>query len=94
MSDEAVGGWFVFGIIAAVLVGAGFWFSNGVERENVRDCLAESSQRYGIARGHDVYLTDVVEVNVHRSYPDGTATRFVKYRVQGSSQIQSTTCRW
>ncbi len=62
--------------------------------ENVRDCLAQSSQRYGIARGHDIYLTDVVEVNVHRSYPDGTATRFVQYRVQGSSDIQSTTCLW
>ena len=94
MSDEALGGWVIFGVIAAVLVGAGFWIADGVQRENVRDGLAQSSQRYGIARGHDVYLTDVVEVNVHRSYPDGTATRFVKYRVQGSSDIQSTTCLW
>ena len=94
MSDEALGGWVIFGVIAAVLVGTGFWIANGIERENVRDCLAQSSQRYGIARGHDVYLTDVVDVKVHRSYPDGTATRFVKYRVQGSQDIQSTTCLW
>ena len=94
MSDEALGGWVIFGVIAAVLVGAGFWITNGIERENVRDCLAQSSQRYGIARGHEVYLTDVVEVNIHRSYPDGTATRFVKYRVQGSQDLQSTTCLW
>lgn len=94
MSDEVLGGWVIFGVIAAVLVGAGFWIANGIERENVRDCLAQSSQRYGIARGHDVYLTDVVEVNVRRSYPDGTAKRFVKYRVQGSQDLQSTTCLW
>jgi len=94
MSDEALGGWVIIGVIAAVLVGAGFWIADGIQRGNVRNCLAQSSQRYGVARGHDVYLTDVVEVNVHRSYPDGTATRFVKYRVQGSSDIQSTTCLW
>lgn len=94
MSDEALGGWVIFGVIAAVLIGAGFWIADGIERQNVRDCLADLSQRYGTVRGHDVYLTDVVEVNVHRSYPDGTATRFVKYHVQGSSEIQSTTCLW
>jgi hypothetical protein len=94
MSDEALGGWVIFGVIAAVLLGAGFWIADGIQRENVRDCLTEYSQRYGIARGHDTYLTDVVEVNVQRSYPDGTATRNVKYRIQGSSQIQSTRCLW
>ncbi|SPH20649.1 hypothetical protein ASD8599_01388 [Ascidiaceihabitans donghaensis] len=78
----------------AIVVGIGFWVAKGVERQNVRDCLAEQSQRYGIAQGHDVYLTDVIEVNIHRSYPDGTATRFVKYLVQGSQNLQSTTCLW
>jgi hypothetical protein len=81
-------------IAGAVVVGIGFWIAEGVERQNVRDCLAEQSQRFGIARGHDVYLTDVVEVNVHRSYPDGTATRFVKYQVQGANDLQTTTCLW
>lgn len=85
-------------IVWAICIGAGvamyFWVAEGVERQYVRDCLAEQSQRFGIARGHDVYLTDVVEVNVHRSYGDGTATRFVKYLVQGSQEIQSTTCLW
>ena len=81
-------------IAGAVVVGIGFWIAEGVERQNVRDCLAEQSQRFGIGRGHDVYLTDVVEVNVHRSYPDGTATRFVKYQVQGANDLQTTTCLW
>lgn len=94
MSDEALGGWVIFGVIAAVLVGAGFWIADGIQRGNVRDCLADLSQRYGTVRGHDVFLTDVVEVNIHRSYPDGTATRFIKYHVQGSSQLQSATCLW
>lgn len=83
-----------FAVVGAVIVGIGFWVAEGVERQNVRDCLAEQSQRYGIARGHDVYLTDVIEVNIHRSYPDGTATRFVKYLVQGSQDLHSTTCLW
>jgi hypothetical protein len=81
-------------IAGAVVVGIGFWVAEGVERQNVRDCLAQQSQRFGTARGHDVYLMDVVEVNIHRSYPDGTATRFVKYHVQGANDLQSTTCRW
>jgi len=81
-------------IAGAIVVGIGFWIADGVERQNVRDCLAEQSQRFGIARGHDVYLSDVVEVNIHRAYGDGTATRFVKYLVQGSQDLQSTTCRW
>jgi hypothetical protein len=81
-------------VAGALITGIGFWIAEGVERQNVRDCLAEQSQRFGIARGHDVYLTDVVEVNIHRSYGDGTATRFVKYLVQGSQDIQSTTCLW
>lgn len=89
-----IGGLVKWAIAGAIVVGIGFWVAEGVERQNVRDCLAESSQRYGIARGHDVYLTDVVEVNVYRSYPDGTATRFVKYLVQGSNDLQSTTCLW
>jgi hypothetical protein len=83
-----------FAVVGAVIVGIGFWVAKGVERQNVRDCLTQQSQRFGTARGHDVYLTDVVEVNVHRSYPDGTATRFVKYLVQGSQDLQTTTCLW
>ena len=82
------------GVIGAIIVGIGFWIAEGVERQNVRDCLAQHSQQYGIARGHDVYLTDVIEVEVHRSYGDGTATRFVKYHIQGSKELQSATCRW
>lgn len=66
----------------------------GVERQNVRDCLEQSSRQYGIGNQHHVYLTDVIQVEVHPSYGDGTATRFVKYQLQGSSEIQSTTCRW
>ena len=81
-------------VAGAVVVGIGFWVAEGVERQNVRDCLAEQSQGFGIARGHDVYLTDVVEVNVHQSYPDGTATRFVRYQVQGANDLQTTTCQW
>ncbi|MBU2994357.1 hypothetical protein Q4555_06720 [Octadecabacter sp. 1_MG-2023] len=81
-------------VVGAAIVGIGFWIAEGVERQNVRDCLAEQSQRYGIARGHDVYLSDVVEVEVYQTYGDNTATRFVKYRIQGSHELQSTTCRW
>ena len=73
---------------------AGFWVAEGVERQDVRDCLAEQSQRFGIARGHDAYLADVVEVEIYQTYGDNTATRFVKYRIQGSRELQSTTCRW
>lgn len=81
-------------VVGAAIVGIGFWIAEGVERQNVRDCLAEQSQRFGIARGHDVYLSDVVEVEVYQTYGDNTATRFVKYLVQGSQDLQSTTCRW
>ncbi len=80
--------------VGAAIVGIGFWIAEGVERQTVRDCLSEQSRRYGTARGHDVYLTDVVKVEVYQSYGDGTATRFVKYLIQGSSDLQSTTCRW
>ena len=89
-----MGAFIKLAIAGAIVVGIGFWVAEGIERQNVRDCLAQQSQRFGIARGHDVYLTDVVEVNIHRSYGDGTATRFVKYLVQGSQDIQSTTCLW
>jgi hypothetical protein len=81
-------------VIGAAIVGVGFWIAEGVERQNVRDCLRQHSQQYGIARGHDVHLTDVIEVEIYRSYGDGTATRFVKYLIQGSSELQSATCRW
>lgn len=81
-------------VAGAVITGIGFWVAEGVERQNVRDCLAEQSQRFGIARGHDAYLTDVVEVEIYQTYGDNTATRFVKYRIQGSRELQSTTCRW
>lgn len=94
MSDEAIGGWFVFGIIAALLVGGWYWFSGGSDINNVRNCLTTQSQQYGIARGHDAYLTDVVDVEAYKTYADNTATRFVKYRLQGSDEIHSTTCRW
>ncbi len=81
-------------VAGAVVIGIGYWIAEGIERQNVRDCLAQHSQQYGIANGHDVYLTDVVEVNIHRTYGDNTETRFVKYRIQGSGDIQSATCRW
>lgn len=81
-------------IIGAAIVGIGFWIAESVERQNVRDCLAQLGQQYGIARGHDAYLTDVVDVQVYRTYGDGTATVFVKYYIQGSHEIQSATCRW
>ncbi|MEP3784137.1 hypothetical protein [Ascidiaceihabitans sp.] len=81
------------GCIAAG-IGLYFWIAEGVERQNVRDCLEQSSRQYGIGNQHHVYLTDVIQVEVHRSYGDGTATRFAKYQLQGSSEIQSTTCRW
>lgn len=59
---------------------------------NVRQCLKEHAAMMG---GQDhVYLTKVVNVEVWQSYPDGTATRFVKYRVQGSNETRSATCRW
>jgi hypothetical protein len=81
-------------VVGAAIVGIGIWIAEGVERQNVRECLAELSQQYGIARGHDAYLTDVVEVEIYRTYGDNTATRFVKYRIQGSNELQSATCRW
>ena len=81
-------------VAGAVITGIGFWVAEGVERQDVRDCLAEQSQRFGIARGHDAYLADVVEVEIYQTYGDNTATRFVKYRIQGSRELQSTTCRW
>ncbi len=81
-------------IVGAAVVGIGFWIAEGVERQNVRDCLEQSSRQYGIKRNHSVYLTDVIDVEVYQSYGDGTATRFVKYLIQGSPDLQSTTCRW
>jgi len=81
-------------VACAAIVGIGFWVAEGVERQNVRDCLEEMSQEYGIAKNHHIFMSDVVEVEIYRSFGDGSATRFVKYRLQGSSEIQSTTCRW
>lgn len=83
--------WATAGVI---VVGIGFWIAEGVERQSVRDCLAQHSRQYGIANQHDVYLTDVIEVEIYQSYGDNTATRFVKYRIQGSNELQSATCRW
>lgn len=81
-------------VIGAVIAGIGLWIAEGVERQNVRDCLAQLNQQYGIARGHDIYLTDVIEVEIYRTYGDNTATRFIKYLIQGSHDLQSATCRW
>ena len=89
-----IGGLAKFALFATVIVGIGFWVAEGVERKNVRECLERNSQQYGIGRQHHAYLTDVIEVEVYRSYGDGTATRFVKYLIQGSSKLQSATCRW
>ncbi len=86
----------LIGWAACIAAGVGlyYWIAEGVERQNVRDCLEQSSRQYGIKRNHSNYLTDVVEVEVYQSYGDGTATRFVKYLIQGSGDLQSTTCRW
>lgn len=84
----------VWAACIAAAVGIYFWIAEGVERQNVRDCLAQLGQQYGITRGHNAYLSEVVGVDVYQTYGDNTATRFVKYRIQGSSELQTTTCRW
>lgn len=62
------------------------------DEDRVRECLRDQKRYIG---GQDAtYLTEVVSVKVWRSYPDGRATRFVKYRLQGSDTIHSTTCLW
>ena len=94
MRNDFIGTLVKWAIAGAVVVGIGFWVAEGIERQNVRDCLTQHSAQYGIANQHDVYLTDVVVVEIYQSYGDGTATRFVKYLLQGSSEIQSATCRW
>ncbi|WP_179381688.1 hypothetical protein [Jannaschia marina] len=58
-----------------------------------RDCLETHSRQYLGGQDH-VYLTEVIGEEIWRSYPDGTATRFVKYRVQGSNDVKTATCRW
>ncbi len=90
MSDEALGGWVIFGIIAAVLVGSGFWVADGIERNQVQDCLQAAPNN----RQDHVYMTDVVSVEAWRRYPNGEATWIVEYRVSYTDQIKSTYCRW
>jgi hypothetical protein len=68
-----------------------FLTGGGLER-NLRACLEEQSHR--IAGQDHVYMTDALGEEIWQSYPDGTATRFVRYQVQGSSEVKSTTCRW
>lgn len=89
-----IGALMKWAIAGAAIVGIGFWIAEGVERQNVRDCLEQSSREYGIAKNHHIHMTDVIEVRIYQVYGDNTATRFVKYLLQGSSEIQSTTCRW
>jgi hypothetical protein len=89
-----IGGLTKLGLFGAAVIGIGFWVEEGVERKNVRECLEQNNQQYGIGRQHHVLLTDVIQVEVYRSYGDGSATRFVKYLIQGSRDVQSATCRW
>lgn len=84
----------VWAVFIAATVGLYFWIAEGVERNDVRACLEQHSEQFGIGRNHHTFMTDVVSVEVHRSYGDGTATRFVRYVLQGSDEIQSATCRW
>lgn len=78
-------------VIAAGVAGVLALGGGGLER-NLRTCLEEQNLR--IAGQDHVYMTEAIEEEIWRNYPDGTATRFVKYRVQGSSAVKSTTCRW
>ena len=71
--------------ILSILAGCG-------DEDRVRQCLRDQEQYSG--GQHGTYMTEVVSVQVLRSYPDGRATRAVKYRIQGSDTIQSTTCLW
>jgi len=64
---------------------------SGLER-NVRACL-ENSNRY-TGDFHHIYLTDVVSADRMRTFPDGTAMRTVKYHVENSNRVHSTTCTW
>lgn len=69
----------------ALLAGCG-------EEDRVRACLKKNS---GLTGGVDhVYLNEVVSVETWQSYPDGTATYFVKYKLKGRQGIHDTTCRW
>ena len=93
MSDEALGGWVVFGVIVAAVVGIGYWVADGIERNNVLSCLEEHSE--GLIGGQDhVYMTDVDSIEVQRSFPNGEAVRVVKYRVSYDNAIQTAWCRW
>lgn len=78
-------------MIAAGITGIMFLGGGGLER-NLRACLEDHSRR--ISSQDHVYMTEAIGEEIYRSYPDGTATRFVKYRVQGSSAIKTATCRW
>ncbi len=94
MTDEALGGLITVGVVGALIAGAVYMFSGSGLEANVRGCLEQHSRKYG-AHGLDhVYMTEVVEAKVWRSYPNGTATRVVTYYVQGSEELQSTTCLW
>lgn len=93
MMDEALSTLATWGMGIAAAIGVGLWIADGVERKNVRECLDQHSRGYTGGQDH-VFMTDVVEVQIYRHYPDGTATRFVTYRIQGSSDVQSTTCLW
>lgn len=62
------------------------------EESRVRACLEKNAELIG---GVDhVYLSEVVDVKRWRSFPDGTAMYFVKYRLQGDRRVHDTTCRW
>lgn len=80
------------GIVIAAGVACVIFLSGGGLERNLRACLEDHSLR--ISSQDHVYMTEALDEEIWRSYPDGTATRFVKYRVQGSSDVKTATCRW
>lgn len=88
-----MGNWIVGGLII-ISVAAGFVALSGSGLETkVRACLEDHSRKYSGGLDH-VYLTEALGQEIWRSYPDGTATRIVTYRLQGSNEVKTTTCLW
>lgn len=84
-------------VTGALIFGAGFLgylaLTGGGLEGKLRQCLEQHSSQYLGGQDH-VYMTEALSEEIWRSYPDGTATRFVKYRVQGSNDVKTATCRW
>lgn len=84
-------------VAGALIFGAGFLgylaLSGGSLEAKLRQCLEELN-RQGIHAQDAVYMTEALGEEIWRSYPDGSATRFVQYRVQGSNDVRTATCRW